>query len=182
MFDYKALIDLQKYKKLKSIPVVYVSENTVFKSLDLVLPYLAYKFLYATTDDFIFSYVHKPQQVINDNANEINIGRITCKLYNSRDIYSVVYIKDKVLSSTVYANFIISAYTIFSNLFVRCKLRFISKEPSYVAFVSPHGSEVLTSLRDIFNRYGIVDDKVFYRRLNKALRKMDNDSSKSDNK
>jgi len=187
MFDYKSLIDYNQYSKLKPIPVAQVSENTIFKNIDLVLPYLAYKFIELpdnNNNNIIPSYIHKPLEVINDDMPEIKIGsRITCKLYNSIDIYSVVYVKDATsLASTIYANFITSAYTVFSNLFVRCKLRYISKEPSYVAFVSKHSPDVLVSLKDIFNRYGMVNDKTFNRRLKQAIGRYNNDNSKSDNK
>jgi len=94
----------------------------------------------------------------------------------------VFYVKpSRTVSGLSFSNMIVSTYEITSELFVNCKVRFINKQPALVVLESYHGPDVLISLQDIFSKYGKVDEKVYNRRLAKALRIDENANNVSDN-
>jgi len=180
---YGELLELPTQAKPTKISTA--SPLTILRLKNLVVPYLAWEFVNSDVTIFpIESIVTNPDELIQDtHAKELKLSNIvSCKLYNSTNIYTMFYVKpSRTVSGLSFSNMIVSTYEITSELFVNCKVRFINKQPALVVLESYHGPDVLISLQDIFSKYGKVDEKVYNRRLAKALRIDENVNNVSDN-
>jgi len=168
---YKELLELPTQAKPTKISTA--SPLTILRLKNLVVPYLAWEFVNMGETFFpVETIVSDPSKLMQDNhTKELKLSSmVSCKLYNSMNIYTVFYVNStKSIVGTSFSNMIVSCYEITSELFVNCKVRYINKQPALVALESYHGPDVLVSLQDIFAKYGKVDENIYNRRLAKAL-------------
>jgi len=168
---YRELLELPT--QAKPVKISSASPLTVFRLKDLIVPYLAWEFVNMGETIFpVESIVTNPDKLIQDtHTKELKLSNIlSCKLYNSMNIYTVFYVNPiRSVAGMTFSNMIVSCYEITSELFVNCKVRYINRQPALVVLESYHGPDVLVSLQDIFTRYGKIDEQVYNKRLSKAL-------------
>jgi len=181
---YSEMID-NDLIKTKPIKIVPCSSNGILKlNADLVISYLLYKFINMekenspTIDKMIF----KPEEIINNETSEvIEIGSYKIKMFNEDKIFVVVFQDNKKqMNKLALANLIVNSYFIVSKLFVKTRIRYISRNPAYVAFESYHVPQLLVSLRELITKVGVTNDSLFHQRVSRILKKkQEEDQDKS---
>lgn len=169
-------IDMLDKENLVSKPIKLqpTSQSNIFKTnINLIISYLTYKFInMEKSTKYVEDFIYKPDEVINETKSEIiHIGSYACKIFNEDKIYTAFYPKDtnKILSKNMFTSLIVFGYDVVSTIFVKSKIRFISKDFSYIAFESVHSPEILVSLREIIDVLGVTNDTLYLKRETKAI-------------
>ena len=165
-------LEMLGFEKLTSKPIKLISSvpsNFIKNNVQLILSYLAYKILHAKPNLIIPSIIYKPNEVISLEDENLDFGSFKGRIYVCPDYLYGILFTNKTISASSYSSMIVHGYTIFSKLFVRTRVRFISKDPVYVAYEGYHGHEVLVALRDIVSKYGISNDNIYKKRLDKIF-------------
>lgn len=169
--DYKQYFSEEELKTSKNIKLYPCTPTNLLRSNpDLFISHIAYKFLNLEPDMLIPTMIHIPEQIMKRGV-PIDCGNLILKVFNSSEIYTVMYSSPNKggITGSLFTRTVVSMYNVVIKLFSRCRLRFIDKDKSYVAYVSPHSPEVLISLRDILVTLGFTDDELFRKRLIKCL-------------